>query len=135
MKIIAIIIFSLFIIHVNGQGSLLNKINRINKKLPGQTAPNDMVFIQGNDSIPSFYIGVTEESNLNYVIYLNWLIHVYSGDYPEIVLAALPHKSNGEKACSFDDSHIKNYLMNPVLSHSPAGQTHTFFSNKSKIIT
>jgi len=99
--------------------NLHHKIQKTNKSLMGQTAPSDMVFISGNDFVSSFYIGVSEEPNINYVIYLKWLIAVFGNDYPEKVFEALPHKPNGDKTCSLNDPFIQSYLTNPAFAYAP----------------
>jgi len=98
--------------------TLHDAIVKTNANLPGQTAPSDMIFIPGNDTVPSFYIGVSEEPNINYIQYLKWLQRIYI-DYPEKVIEALPHKPSGEKTCSFNDPYIKGYLTNPVYAYAP----------------
>ncbi|MBL4706750.1 MAG: SUMF1/EgtB/PvdO family nonheme iron enzyme [Flavobacteriales bacterium] len=98
--------------------NLYHIIVKTNANLPGQTAPSDMVFIPGNDTVSSFYIGVSEEPNINYVLYLKWLKQVYI-DYPEKVIEALPHQPNGTKTCSCNNPYITGYLTNPVYAYAP----------------
>jgi hypothetical protein len=98
--------------------TLHNIIVKTNADLPGQTAPSDMIFIPGNDTVPSYYIGVSEEPNINYIQYLKWLQRIYI-DYPEKVVEALPHQPSGEETCSFNDPYIKGYLTNPVYAYAP----------------
>ena len=69
----------------------VKEVAKRNHALPGQTAPYDMVFVEGNKNMPSFYMGIQEESNINYMIYLQWLLSVYGADYPKVVYNALPY--------------------------------------------
>lgn len=67
-----------------------------NAEYDGQTAPPDMVFIQGKNEMESFYISSTEEPNINYVIYLQWLDAVFDEYHPEIIKDAMPKNYNNE---------------------------------------
>jgi formylglycine-generating enzyme len=95
-----------------------SEVPKTNYNLPGQTAPPDMVFIKGNDTIPSFYMGITEEPNINYVIYLQWLSRVYL-DYPQIILDALPKRPGDSMLQVIDEPFISGYLTNPAYAFYP----------------
>jgi hypothetical protein len=114
-----IVLLGIFLVSMHGGNDLLKLIRKTNYDLPGQTAPPDMVFIQGNDEVTSFYMGVSEEPNINYIIYLKWLKQVYSVDYPSVIVDALPAKSTGEKVCSLSDPYIQNYMGNPAFAYAP----------------
>lgn len=86
------------------------KIRITNNHLLGQSAPLDMIFIQGNDTMPSFYMSVCEETNVNYMVYIHWLARVYGHDYPSVITAALPHKNDGSDVTGLDDPFITNYF-------------------------
>ncbi|MEX0966539.1 MAG: hypothetical protein WD077_04825 [Bacteroidia bacterium] len=94
------------------------EVPKRNYALPGQTAPPDMVFIEGNDTMPSFYVGITEEPNINYVIYLQWLHTVYI-DYPQVLGDALPHIPNDSDALALHEPFITGYLTNPAYAYYP----------------
>ncbi len=88
-------------------------------KIIGQNAPNDMVFIPGEKHIESFYMSVSEEPNINYLIYLKWLISVYSESYPEVVERAIPTKHKPISLYKFNDPYVNSYLTHPAFSYYP----------------
>lgn len=83
-----------------------------------QTVPPDMVYIKGNDSIHSFYISVTEEPNINWRIYTDWLKKVYV-DYPEIYEQALPLNKLELTKNQYNDPIIENYTNHPAYDYYP----------------
>lgn len=101
------------------QSGFNRKIRRTNNSLLGQSAPSDMIFIQGNDSMPSFYMSVCEETNINYMVYLHWLNRVFSADYPNVIIDALPHKNDGTNVTGLEDPYITNYFSNPLYAFYP----------------
>ena len=101
------------------QSGFNNKIKKTNNRLLGQSAPPDMIFIQGDDTMPSFYMSVCEEPNINYMVYIHWLSQVLGADYPNIVLAALPHKTDGSNVTGLEDPFITNYFSNPMYAFYP----------------
>lgn len=107
-----IYVLILFIIFVN----LTNKQKPV--KYLGQICPPDMVFISGNDSIKSFFIGASQETNMNYVIYLEWLKKIFT-EYPEIAKYAEPSNSNLTYLHQFNDPIINYSLWHPSLSNYP----------------
>lgn len=84
----------------------------------GQTPPLDMIFVQGNDSIPSFYISVSEETNINYLTYMEWTKRVFI-DYPEVYEDCKPGIHYGEKTNQYNDPYFSNYLRHPSYSYYP----------------
>ncbi len=94
------------------------EIARRNKKLPGQVAPYDMVLVPAKDNIPAYYISVTEEPNINYVIYLQWLLYTYV-DYPAVVEHALPKKPGDTSLTKINEPYIIGYLTNPAYAYYP----------------
>ena len=85
----------------------------------GKNIPPDMVFVQGNDSISSFYIGRTEECNRNYLIYLEWLHRVFYADYPEVYKEALPDTTVWANEFHFNDPISQNYFRHNAFSYYP----------------
>ena len=57
--------------------------NKINRSQFGQTAPPDMMLVPGVDGLDSFYIGIIEEPNINYIMYLKHLAATYLS-YPYV---------------------------------------------------
>ena len=127
------IIFLLFIVlQINTFAqSHFQDVAKKNKALPGQTAPYDMIFVEGTRDMPSFYIGIQEEPNINYMIYLKWLIRVF-GHEPILVLNALPFSSNDPNKHIMDtlfrkDEYFGNFtpekemerLFNPKYAYEP----------------
>lgn len=95
---------------------------KASKKRPSenyfQTPPPDMVFVQGNGSVPSFYIGVTEETNLNYNIYLNWLDTVYT-TYRGVKEWATPKNKEWDSINYLNDPQYKEYFTHPAYAYYP----------------
>jgi formylglycine-generating enzyme len=83
--------------------------------------PNDMVLIKGESDMESFYISVTEEPNINYLIYLDWLWHTYGWAYPEIYENALPKKQDRSPLYDFKDTILNAYdpRTHPAFSYFP----------------
>jgi hypothetical protein len=90
-----------------------NKFNYI-----GQTVPPDMEFIPGNDSMPSFFISKSQEINMNYVTYLDWLQRVYV-DYPEVVKLAQPQDVPQGNLYNYNDPVLRGQLRNPAFAYYP----------------
>jgi len=89
-----------------------------NAKLSGQTPPSDMVFVVGKGNVPSFYVGVSEEPNINYVSYLNWLRKVYV-DYPEVAEDAQIKVKDVNKVTQFNDPQLVYHMEHPAFSYYP----------------
>jgi hypothetical protein len=85
----------------------------------GQTCPPDMEFIPGNGDIQSFFISKSQETNLNYSIYLDWLQRVYV-DYPEVAINAQPHDVEQGLLYNYNDPVLRgNQLRNPAFAYYP----------------
>jgi formylglycine-generating enzyme required for sulfatase activity len=84
----------------------------------GQTLPPDMEFIPGNGTIPSFYISKSEETNLAYATYMDWLGRVYV-DYPEVVFNATPRNVAQGELAKFNDPILRGQLRNPAFAYYP----------------
>lgn len=84
----------------------------------GQTPPADMVFVPGDGSVPSFYMGFTEECNLNYNIYLQWLLQVHV-DYPAVYDHALPKNRDVSDLMLMNDPYYKYYQNHPAFAYYP----------------
>ncbi len=83
----------------------------------GQTAPSDMIFLPGDETMAGFYLAKTEEPNINYHIYLNYLQKVYGDVYPEVVEAAMPKPR--KKKIAFSDPYLTEYFTHPAFSYYP----------------
>jgi len=118
--------------------------NQSKQNDPGKLLKN-LVLIEGNESIQSFYISKYEVSNWEYLIYLEWLRSVFV-EYPEVLEAAIPDTSftgdmlwnphyffypvigvSWEQAnnfCMWLTDRINEYLLihNEILLVDPAGQ-------------
>lgn len=117
LKLLFFLVISVFFIQCKNE-VYVKGIKKINSKIPGQNAPNDMIFVQGDKDMPSYYIGVSEEPNINYVIYLRWLLMVYS-DFPEVFYNALPNAPNDTSINQINEPFIKGYLTNPAYAYYP----------------
>lgn len=89
-----------------------------NPKISGQTPPSDMVFIAGEGKVPSFYIGISEEPNINYVAYLNWTKKVFI-DYPEVFEDAKIRFNNGGEVTRFNDPNLTYHMEHPAFAYYP----------------
>jgi formylglycine-generating enzyme required for sulfatase activity len=86
-------------------------------EIQGQAAPPDMVLMKGKGDVPSFYIGLSEEPNINYMIYLEWLKRVYV-DYPEVSEEALPSIASNDQI-KFNDPYLKYNMRHPAFAYYP----------------
>ena len=118
MKKLMISLFVILHVAAHAQSFSENMAKR-NYALLGQTAPSDMVLVKGNDKMHSFYMSVQEEPNINYVIYLKWMIHVFSNDYPEAVKNALPVNPGDTVLGASSNAFFLNYLTNPEYAYYP----------------
>ena len=90
----------------------------LKKEIIGQTAPQDMVFIEGNGDIPSFYMSEQEEPVINYLIYLKWIERTWAESYPETYYGALP----ADKRLEFpyaNDPLIDDFLNHQAFHYYP----------------
>lgn len=94
-------------------------LKEMHESVIGQTPPKDMIFIPGDGKMKSFYMGVSEEPNFNYVIYLKWLERVFGNDYPEIVSDAQPKKQHLPEEFIYNDPYINYYMTHPAFSYYP----------------
>jgi hypothetical protein len=104
-----------FILPLIGFSFFINK----NQNTAIEPPASDMVFIKGQNDMESFYMSVTEEPNINYIIYLQWLDLVYGGSYPEVFTNALPNTKEYGKLYQFNDPQIENYMTHPAFSYYP----------------
>jgi formylglycine-generating enzyme required for sulfatase activity len=114
-----VLAFTLLIASCSVYQNYFRVAKRANFKIAGQTAPPDMVFIQGNNEMESFYMSATEEPNINYVIYLKWLDAVYSESYPEVILDAYPKQFDNNKFLTYNDPYLQSYLTHPAFAYYP----------------
>jgi formylglycine-generating enzyme required for sulfatase activity len=92
--------------------------DKLKNKYLGQRIPPDMEFIPGNGSISSFFIGKSEETNLNYAIYMDWLHRVYV-DLPQVERGAKPHDLDYGELSKFNDPYLQGQLRNPAFAYYP----------------
>lgn len=90
----------------------------VHEKVIGLVPP-DMVFISGNEKMHSFWIGASEEPNMNYVIYLKWLKQVFGSDFPGVYDRALPNNKHPEINFTANDPYLNNYMTHPAFSQYP----------------
>lgn len=86
--------------------------------MTGQTVPADMVLVNGNEKIPPFYIGVSEEPNINYITYLNWLQRVYL-DYPEVHNDAKIKNNSPDPILRYNDPLLSYNMEHPAFAYYP----------------
>ena len=108
-----------------------------NTNFKGQTAPPNMVLIDGgtytkgrvqddpmrdwNNSanqqhVQSFYMDITEVTNLMYLEYLDWLKRNRSYD---VYLGALPDTLVWRNKLGYAEDMVNNYLRNPAFANYP----------------
>lgn len=110
--IVALVTLSLLIY------SFAEKENKKKIEYLGQVVPPDMEFIPGNQDIPSFFISKSQETNLNWTVYLDWLQRVYT-DYPQVVQMATPHNLDDSELSKFNDPILKAQFRNPAFAYYP----------------
>jgi hypothetical protein len=111
-----IIIYLLLIITASACGK--RYMHKPDANVVGQTPPADMVFVPGSREVPSFYMGFTEECNLNYNIYLQWLQQVFV-DYPEVYKKAVPQNRDVSDIMVMNDPYYKYYQNHPAFAYYP----------------
>jgi sulfatase modifying factor 1 len=70
-------------------------------------------------TVSSFYMDVTEISNLDYCEYLYWLRRVFGIDYPEVYEQALPDTLVWRDELAYNEPYVKYYLRHPSYRHYP----------------
>jgi hypothetical protein len=83
-----------------------------------QTTPPDMVFVAGDGSLPSFYMGISEECNINYQIYRNWQNMVFL-DYPEVNYYSEPQNRDVSDLLQFNDPYYSYYQNHEAFAYYP----------------
>ncbi|HYG17066.1 MAG TPA: SUMF1/EgtB/PvdO family nonheme iron enzyme, partial [Bacteroidia bacterium] len=83
-----------------------------------QTTPPDMVYVQAGGDLPSFYMGVTEECNINHEIYTDWLKYVFA-DYPEVIEMAQPKSRDVSHLLRFNDPYYSYYQNHEAFAYYP----------------
>lgn len=83
-----------------------------------QTTPPDMVYVQAGGDLPSFYMGVTEECNINHEIYTDWLKYTFA-DYPEVIEMARPKSRDVSHLLHFNDPYYSYYQNHEAFAYYP----------------
>ncbi len=76
-----------------------------------------MLLIEGDSITPAFYIGMHEETNIDYATYLKWLREVFAQSYPEVYQKAIPDSVWNNS--NFNDPMDDNYFSHPAFSYYP----------------
>ncbi len=69
-------------------------------------------------TLSSYYIDITEVSNLDYLEYLHWIKRVYI-EYPEIHEKALPDTLVWRGRLEYNEPFVENYLRHPAYQDYP----------------
>lgn len=69
-------------------------------------------------TLSSFYMDITEVSNLNYLEYLHWLSQVYES-YPEIRQKALPDTLVWRERLEYNEPFVQYYFRHPAYQDYP----------------
>jgi len=70
-------------------------------------------------TVSSFYMDVTEISNLDYCEYLYWIRRVFGIDYPEVYKQTLPDTLVWRDELAYNEPYVKYYLRHPAYRHYP----------------
>lgn len=70
-------------------------------------------------TVSSFYMDQTEVSNKDYLEYLYWTYRVFSNDYPQIYVKALPDTLVWRSKLAYMDDRVKYYLRHPAYQDYP----------------
>lgn len=74
--------------------------------------------IERRVTVPSFYMDVTEISNLHYLEYLHWLGRVFV-DFPEVYIEALPDTLCWRDKLAYNEPYVDYYLRHPAYKDYP----------------
>lgn len=70
-------------------------------------------------TVRSFYMDVTEVTNLDYLEYLYWLSRVFGADYPEVYQKALPDTLVWRDRLAYNEPLANLYLRHPAYHDYP----------------
>lgn len=70
-------------------------------------------------TVSSFYMDITEISNLQYNEYLYWTKRTFYADFPEIYKRALPDTLVWRQKLSYNEPFVELYLRHPAYSSYP----------------
>jgi formylglycine-generating enzyme len=79
----------------------------------------DMILIQGNEDFNSFYLGVSEETNINWMIYRSWLKRVFYESYPAIYEQSKPMSENYTRHIKYNDPGLEDCSTHPAFAYYP----------------
>jgi len=84
----------------------------------GKMIPNDMILINGNDIFKSFYLSITEEPNINWLIYRSWLKNVFIS-YPKIYESSKLKTNGYSKLFKFNEPELDDCSAQPAYAYYP----------------
>lgn len=70
-------------------------------------------------TLTSFYMDETEVSNVDYLEYLYWLKRIFSADYPQVIVNALPDTLVWRDRLAYNEPLIETYLRHPAYHDYP----------------
>jgi gliding motility-associated lipoprotein GldJ len=70
-------------------------------------------------TVPSFFIDITEVSNVDYREYLYWLTRVYGQNYPSVVRNALPDTLVWRHRLGYNEPMVEVYFRHAAYNHYP----------------
>ncbi len=74
--------------------------------------------IERKVTVNTFYMDMTEVSNLHYLEYLHWLKRVYA-DFPQVWAEALPDTNSWRSRLAYNEPFVKYYLRHPAYKNYP----------------
>ena len=70
-------------------------------------------------TVSSFYMDITEVSNINYREYLFWTKRTFYADFPEVYKRALPDTLVWRQKLSYNEPFVEHYLRHPAYNDYP----------------
>jgi gliding motility-associated lipoprotein GldJ len=70
-------------------------------------------------TLTSYYMDETEVSNVDYLEYLYWLKRIFSADYPQVHVNALPDTLVWRERLSYNEPLVETYLRHPAYHDYP----------------
>ncbi len=70
-------------------------------------------------TVSSFYMDETEVSNLNYRIYVSWLLKVFGKQYPQVYQEALPDTLVWRRPLAYNEPLVTYYFRYPAYNDYP----------------
>lgn len=87
-------------------------------KVQKSVLPPGFTLVGGKDSIQPFLISDRPVSNFEYLLYMEWMRHVYQ-DYPEVYEHTKPASTDSSITFPLNDPYSHSYLGHPAYADYP----------------